>query len=123
MRDMTVHSSLTNKVILDTVSRQNEDAAVHLTYNTIKSCLSCEKLSRRPALPNNLHILSEMLESYQPTKTFYKGAANIGSRRHCPDFFNGCFVGSMVRLLRDLRRRNVLCKYVWFLIELCFDLT
>lgn len=75
MRDVAVQSFISNKEIFDSVSREDPTAAIHLTYNSLKSSLAREKTKRLPPLPQNLESLKELLNTYSPLEKFYKGAA------------------------------------------------
>lgn len=73
MKEMCKNKYISNKEIFDNVSRRYPEAAVSLSYNTIRTPLHREKIKYRPSLPINLLGLRTKLETYEPLKNIYKG--------------------------------------------------
>ncbi|KYN30067.1 hypothetical protein ALC57_00477 [Trachymyrmex cornetzi] len=75
MKEMCKNRYINNKEIFDNVSRRYLEAAISLSYNTIRTPLYREKIKHRPPLPRNLLSLQTQLETYEPLKNIYKGHA------------------------------------------------
>lgn len=73
MKEMCKNKYISNKEIFDNVSRRYPEAAVSLSYNTVRTPLYREKIKYRPSLPTNLLGLRTKLETYEPLKNIYKG--------------------------------------------------
>ncbi|KYN21657.1 hypothetical protein ALC57_05965, partial [Trachymyrmex cornetzi] len=75
IKEMCKNRYINNKEIFDNVSRCYPEAAISLSYNTIRTPLYREKIKHRPPLPRNLLSLQTQLETYEPLKNIYKGHA------------------------------------------------
>lgn len=72
---LTLETTKPLKEIFDTVCRSNPTAAAYISYNCMKSILSRQRTKSRPILPDDLHSLHKVLETYEPTRNIYKGCA------------------------------------------------
>lgn len=72
---LTLETTKPLKEIFDTVCRSNPTAAAYISYNCMKSILSRQRTKSRPPLPSNLHSLHDILQTYEPIRSIYKGCA------------------------------------------------
>lgn len=68
-------TTLSFKVIFDTVCRTNLLAGAHISYSNMKSIFCRERAKSRPKIPNDLRSLHQQLEIYEPTCSIYRGCA------------------------------------------------
>ncbi|XP_071568435.1 uncharacterized protein [Temnothorax nylanderi] len=72
-------TSLSLKDIFDNVCRQYPDAAINLSYASLKSTLYRERRKLRPNVTKDMNVLAMSLSAYAPLEGFYKGSVTCSN--------------------------------------------
>ncbi|TGZ37187.1 Uncharacterized protein DBV15_12753, partial [Temnothorax longispinosus] len=84
-----------SKHIFDTVSCNNVRVAPYISYNNMKSILSRHRAKSRPNIPDNLRSLQLQLETYEPTRSIYKGYATSSDQKIVLIFSNDALLNAL----------------------------